>query len=117
VTFVLLVLLFVLGVRKQKGLWTSHQPWMNNMNQPMPAALAHGQGGWNQGVMYPPQQQPGYQQYPPQQYVYAVPQQQQQGWVPQQPHGYQSPHGSSPPYVPTPSPGAQELADGEHREK
>lgn len=118
--FVILVLLFVIGVRKQKGLWTTHQPWMDNMNQ-APTPVVPGVGGWVQGGAYPPQ--PVYQQYPPQQYNYAVPQQ-QQGWVQQQPmqqypqelQGYHSPQGSSPPYVLSDS-SAQELPNGEHREK
>lgn len=123
--FVLLVLLFVIGVRKQKGLWTTHQPWMDNVNQ-MPAQVIPGQGVWVQGGAYPPQPQLAYKQYPPQQYAYAVPQQQpqEQGWVQQQPmqqysqelYAHHSPQGSSPPYVPRESP-AQELPDGEHRDK
>lgn len=128
VTFVLLVLLFVIGIRKNKGLWTTHQPWMHNVNQ-VPAPVVPGQGGWVQGGTYPPQPQPQplYQQYPPQQYAYAMPQHQhqQQGWVQQQPvpqqysqevHGAHSPHGTSPPYVPTENP-AQELPNGGYREK
>ncbi|OIW24633.1 hypothetical protein CONLIGDRAFT_101313 [Coniochaeta ligniaria NRRL 30616] len=122
VMFVILVLLFVIGIRKKQGLWTTHQPWMANMNQ-VPGPAVPGQGGWVQGGAYPPQPQPAYQQYPPQQYAYAMPQQ-QQGWVQQQPmqqypqalHGQHSPQSSSPPYIPAESP-AQELSNGEHREK
>ncbi|KAB5566290.1 hypothetical protein GE09DRAFT_732016 [Coniochaeta sp. 2T2.1] len=121
IMFVILVLLFVIGIRKQKGLWTTEQRWMN---MPPPHVTPGQGGGWSQGAgVYPPQ--PVYQQYPPQQYAYAVPQQQpeqQQGWVQQQGlhhpsqevHGHVSPQGSSPPYVPSP---AQELPNGEQREK
>ena len=122
VMFVILVLLFAIGVRKKKGLWSTHQPWMDNMSQMPPVQAVPGPGGWVQGGGYP-QLQPAYQQYPPQQYVYAVPQQ-HQGWVQQQPmqhysqelHGHHSPQGSSPPYVPRESP-AQELPNGEQQEK
>lgn len=73
VMFVVLVLLFQLGIRKQGGLWTTNQPWMNNMNEPVLAQIP-GQGGWGQEGMYAPQQQqPVYQQDPTQQSTYATP--------------------------------------------
>lgn len=105
--FVILVLLFVIGIRKQKGLWTTQQPWMNQQVMAPPPQ----QGGWGQGGMYP-QQQAVYQ-YPPQQ-AYGIP----HGWT-QQPHQgeYQHPQGGSPPYVPSPNQGTQEMANGQHGEK
>jgi hypothetical protein len=85
--FILLVLLFVISIRKQKGLWSLHQPWMTTQHTLAPAMQAP-QGAWApaQGGVYaapPPgyQGQPmQYQQYPPQQLGYgalAMPQMQQ----------------------------------------
>jgi hypothetical protein len=120
--FIVLVLLFVVGIRKKKGLWTTHQPWMDSMNNVHQVAPA--QSDWVYGGGYPPQSQQVYQPYPPQQYVYPMPQERPQGWAqqPTQPyaqevHGhYSPPPGNSPPYVPTEGV-AQELPNGEQREK
>lgn len=81
--FILLVLLFVISIRKQKGLWSIHQPWM--ISQPTFAPAMQPQGAFvpAQGGMYaapPPgyQGQPmQYQQYPQQQMAYGVPPQPQ----------------------------------------
>ena len=75
--FVVLVLLFVIGVRKRNGLWTTQQPWISG----------------NMSAGPPPVQQPVYSEYgvpPPQvqQYhypQYAAPPPQAQGWYMQQP--------------------------------
>lgn len=73
--FVLAVLLFVICIRKQLGLWTVMQPWMDGtatmapvMQPPMYAVPMQGYNG----------QPMGYPQYPPQQMAYGVGPQQQQ---------------------------------------
>ncbi|KAJ9142447.1 hypothetical protein NKR23_g7242 [Pleurostoma richardsiae] len=95
VFFVLLVLLFVLGCRKEKGLWTTPQPWMGGATvppalsgQPLAPGVAQQHGGW---VQYAPGQQIVYVQPAP---VYAAPGQQpvvEQGWQGQQQGGYYYP--------------------------
>lgn len=107
--FVLLVLLFVLGIRRRKGLWTTQQNWMNG--------AAPGQPPYPPGGLYaPPLPQMGYQgQYPgqPMQYPPQYPPQYQQqppmgGAYPQQ----YGPHEVSAPHVQDPRLAAQELPPG-----
>lgn len=107
--FVLLVLLFVLGIRRRKGLWTTQQNWMNG--------AAPGQPPYPPGGLYaPPPPQMGYQgQYPgqPMQYPPQYPPQYQQqppmgGAYPQQ----YGPHEVSAPHVQDPRLAAQELPPG-----
>lgn len=70
--FVLLVLLFVLSIRKREGLWSTQQPWGDN--QPVMYPYMQQQQMYQP---YPPQQQQQiYQPYPPQQTTYVVPPQQ-----------------------------------------
>ncbi|KAK0708571.1 hypothetical protein B0H67DRAFT_590614 [Lasiosphaeris hirsuta] len=84
-TFVELVLLFTLAVRKQKGLWSAQPPqwaappvWLPSMGVPpppgQPGMVWHGQPGYQQQ----PQPQP-YYYYPPQQQMGGYPQPQQGG--------------------------------------
>jgi hypothetical protein len=58
VWFIILMLLFVVGIRRHNGLWTIEQPWMNGL-APAPG-LAHGSGG--QPQLWYGQQQMMYQQ-------------------------------------------------------
>jgi hypothetical protein len=109
--FVLLILLFVLGIRKRKGLWSSQAPQQLTPGAPVMYAVPGGQPQqpmiWQgqppqgqQQAYYPypqqgyPQQQPpsgyphaGYPQagYPPQQPVQGYPQQPMQGYPQQAP--------------------------------
>lgn len=71
VILITLILLFVVSIRKQAGLWTTLQPWMDGV----PPSL----GTNGQGVYY---------HYPAQAQTtadYAQSQQQYYGWQPQQP--------------------------------
>jgi hypothetical protein len=76
-TFVILVLVFVIGCRKRDGLWTTHQPWMANYGggapqvqqpqqvwpAPMNSVLQQGYAEYNhQAPPVQPQMQPGWQQ-------------------------------------------------------
>ncbi|KAL1878031.1 hypothetical protein VTK73DRAFT_8255 [Phialemonium thermophilum] len=133
ILFVLLVLLFVIGIRKRNGLWSTEQPWTKGpiVYAPVPQQT---QAGWVQSAPYgAPQQVQGqplqYQQYPqqyqpyaPQAAVYAMPTQPQPGfpqqgfpqqaWAPQPQEGMQERQQvPSPQYVPSPQPGTRELSN------
>ena len=108
-----LVLLFVVSTRKQAGLWTELQPWMNGVAPTMTHRhqLYYGVGPNGEAAyyQYPAQGQPAM--------AYAQPQHQQQqyyGWQPQQQwqqHPYEAP-GISPNVVPAGDPAHMLPANG-----
>lgn len=79
VILITLVLLFVVSTRKQAGLWTTLQPWMNGVP---PAMVSRNQLYYAVG----PNGEPAYYQYPAGQAAigYGQAQHQQYGWQPQQ---------------------------------
>lgn len=113
ILLITLVLLFVVSTRKQAGLWTELQPWMNGVAPTMTHRhqLYYGVGPNGEAAyyQYPAQGQPAM--------AYAQPQHQQQqyyGWQPQQQwqqHPYEAP-GISPNVVPAGDPAHMLPANG-----
>lgn len=101
--FVILVLLFCIGIRRHNGLWSTEEPWIDGAGPVLAGSQPH---------MWYGQQQMMYQQgaYPPQNtvmYQPQAPQPAQYGWQPQpgqQPYQPYQPSSSSPSEVPGLSP-------------
>lgn len=86
--FVLLVLLYVVCVRRQQGLWSTPQPWMQVVAPIGPVAYSYGPGGYNNGA-YPPPSAPSSaspQQLLQHQPSYQLPNHEQQQYQPHQLH-------------------------------
>jgi hypothetical protein len=66
VTFVILVLIFVIGCRKRKGLWSTDQAWMSQNGNAQPAHIQQfpEEGPYSDGTYPPPV--PFQQRYGPQ---------------------------------------------------